>query len=158
VDGSANLQKHSSASEILENYTFAVGSHGYQIQQVGEEFPQNGANMLPIEFTRCENPLITQPAVQIDLTQNTAIDSGDACDVEIPSRWTASDISSLAYAATNLPTGVSISSSTGEITGTPTAVETVTATITVTCTETTDEGEAITRTGTRQVVFDVVSA
>lgn len=160
TDGSATLQLASDSTIPSINDTFVVGDYGYQLTQVSEPFEQNAANVVNINFTRCVNPLIRQPVVDKALTQNTAVDAADKLDVLLPGFFSSSNawISNIVYAATNLPTGLSISSSTGEITGTPTTVETTEVTITVTLDYTDRDGNVRKLKGVRSgIEFDVTA-
>lgn len=129
------------------NETFQVDGEGYYISGRGKPQEQNGETKISINFRKCENPLITEPAANVALTQSVAMTQIDSAAVGPESGLT------YAWSATGLPSGVSIDSGTGAITGTPDTVETAAAVIK--CSATKADGNSV--VGTRYITFTVTA-
>jgi hypothetical protein len=148
INGSMDLQLADEDTALPRiNHTFVIGDHGYYVTGRGTTRTANDEIKLRVSIRRCVNPLISYHADQA-LTEDVAITA------IAPSATGPESGLSYTWAATGLPTGVTINASTGEITGTPTAVETTTATITATTTN--EDGETV--KGVRIIKFTVTAA
>lgn len=148
TEGTCDLQFPDASTSVPEiNYTFTNGGLGYYITGRGRVYEAAGERKLSVNIRLCVNPLISYHADQA-LTQSSAMTAIEPTatgpETGLTYTWTADD----------LPTGVSINSSTGEISGTPTTVETTTAKIYASATNA--DGNTI--KGVRHINFTVTAS
>ncbi len=147
IEGSCDLQlADADATEPEINHTFIYGGYGYYLSGRGRTYESAGEQKFTANLRRCVNPLISYVAAQA-LTQSVAITT-----IELTVTGPESGLT-YTYSAANLPAGVDINTTTGDITGTPTAVETTTATIYASATN----AAGNTVKGLRQIAFTVTA-
>lgn len=147
TNGSCDLQLPTASSPLPEiNYTFVNGGLGYYVTGRGKTQTSGDETKLSINIRLCVNPLITglvdDQAYSIAAGAITTLEpAATGPEASLTYTWTADD----------LPSGLSIDSSTGEIDGTPDTVEITTAIIKASATN--SDGETV--TGIRQIVFTI---
>jgi len=148
ITGSADIQlPDADVAEPQVNDTFTIGSDGYYITGRGRTYTSNDEYKMSVNIRRCVNPLITNPVASQTFTQSNSINTITASAVGPESGL------SYTWSAENLPSGLSIDSSTGEISGTPDTVESVTATIKATATD--SDGNTV--VGLRKIPMEVTA-
>lgn len=146
--GSADIQLPDADHALPQHgHTFTYSGKGYYLTNVGVAYEAAGETKVSATIKQCVNPLISYHADQA-LTQSSAMTAIE------PSATGPETGLSYTWSATDLPAGVSISSSTGEISGTPTTVETTTAKIYAASTNA--DGNAI--KGVRHIKFTVTAS